>query len=301
MESFFYATTKANLRLINYFSGKKHCDWMELNEADIKYKTSDGDEVNAFLVSPRAEGKFPGVVLIHEIFGLDDHIRDVAKRFATQGYVVLAPDLFTSKKISEKVTKEGIMKTMNFIMSIPPDKQRDEAYRSEQMAKLSEADRNAINSTYETLFMNRPTELFTSYLSDAVDYLNAQPNVNGKIGSVGFCFGGGMSINLGCTGKVDAVTIFYGENPNPIAKAKNVKNAVLGIYAGEDMRITSKVHELVEQLTAAKKPVTIKVYPHAYHAFFNDTRPQIYNEKAAKDAWRLVIDFFKDNLQGEEN
>ena len=270
---------------------------MESDESDIRYKTKDGDEVSAFLVSPRQEGKFPGIVLIHEIFGLDDHIRDVAKRLMTQGYVVLAPDLFTSNKLSQKITKDGIMKTMNFIMSIPPDKQRDESYRAEQMAKLSQDDQKAISSVYETLFMNRPTALFTDYISDAVDFLNSRPNVNGKIGSVGFCFGGGLSISLGCTGKVDAVAIFYGENPDPIEKARNVKNAVLGIYAGEDTRITSKAHELFRELAAAKKPTTIKVYPNAYHAFFNDTRPQIYNEKAAKDAFRLLLDFFRDNLQ----
>ena len=270
---------------------------MELKTEELKYKTADNDEISAFLAIPEDNAKHPGIVLIHEIFGLDDHIRDVAKRLSTQGYVVLAPDLFTSNKLSQTITKDGIMKTMNFIMSIPPEKQRDEAYRAEQMAKMSQEDQKAISGVYQTLFMNRPTELLTQYLSSAVDFLNQHPSVNGKIGSIGFCFGGGMSISLGCTGKVDAVVIFYGENPEPVEKAKNVKNAVLGIYAANDTRITSSVHELVKVLAEAKKPTTIKVYPNAYHAFFNDTRPQIYNEKAAKDAWRMVIDFFKDNLQ----
>lgn len=239
-------------------------------------------------------------MLIHEIFGLDDHIRDVAKRLSMQGYVVLAPDLFTSNKLSATITKEGILKTMRFIMSIPPDKQRDEAYRSEQMSKLSQEEQKLISGVYETLFMNRPTELFTQYLSSAVDYLVQHQSVNGKIGSVGFCFGGGMSLSLGCTGRVDAVAVFYGENPEPIEKAKNIKHAMLGLYAGEDTRITSRVPELIKQLVDAKKSVTVKVYPGAYHAFFNDTRPQTYNEKAAKDAWRMLIDFFRDNLQQSE-
>ena len=103
---------------------------MELKIEELKYKTIDNDEISAFLSIPDDNAKHPGVVMIHEIFGLDDHIRDVAKRLSTQGYVVLAPDLFTSKKLSQTITKEGIMKTMNFIMSIPPEKQRDEAYRA---------------------------------------------------------------------------------------------------------------------------------------------------------------------------
>jgi len=269
---------------------------MGIKTEELKYKTVN-DEVSAYLARPDDNEKHPGIVLIHEIFGLDHHIKDVAVRLAAMGYVVLAPDLFTSSELSAKITKEGITKAMNFIMSIPPEKQRDEAYRAEQMSKLSEEDQKAVSSTYETLFMHRPVELLTGYLSSAVDFLNAHPSVNGKIGSVGFCFGGGMSISLGCTGKVDAVAIFYGENPEPIEKAKNVKHSVLGIYAGEDMRITSKMPELVKQLVEAKKSVHVKVYPGAYHAFFNDTRPQIYNEKAAKDAWILLIDFFRENLK----
>ncbi|MCL4387721.1 dienelactone hydrolase family protein [Candidatus Marsarchaeota archaeon] len=270
---------------------------MDLKTEELKYDTIGDDEISAFLSVPEDGKKHPGIVLIHEIFGLDEYIKDVAKRLSTQGYVVLAPDLFTSKKLSQVITKEGIMKTMNFIMSIPPEKQRDEAYRSEQMAKMSPEDQKAISGVYQTLFMNRPTELLTQYLSSAVDFLNQHQSVNGKIGSIGFCFGGGMSISLGCTGKVDAVVIFYGENPDPIEKAKNVKNAVLGLYAGEDTRITSKAHELFRVLAEVKKPTTMKIYPNAYHAFFNNTRPQIYNEKAAKDAWDMVIDFFRDNLQ----
>ena len=159
---------------------------------------------------------------------------------------------------------------------------------------MPDAKRKVIMDTYNTLLKNRPVDLLTEYLSSAVDYLHTLENVNGKIGSVGFCFGGGMSINLGCTGKVDATAIYYGENPEPMDKLKNVKNAVIGFYAGEDKRITSKVPDLVSKLFEYNKEVSVKIYPGTYHAFFNSTRPSIYNRRASEDSWKLLMAFYKE-------
>lgn len=269
---------------------------MEIDTSNISYN-SGNESISGYLAYPKDGQKHPGIVLIHEIFGVDDHIKDVTERLAREGYTVLAPDLFSSEKFSGILTKEAIGKAMNFMMSIPVDKQRDEKYRQEAMSKLRDSDRNAIAAVYGILFINRPIDTFTGYLSSAVDFLTQHNGVNGKIGSVGFCFGGGMSINLGCTGKVDAAAIFYGENPEPISKLRGVRHAVLGLYGGEDTRITSKAHELVKELADAKKNVTIKVYKGAYHAFFNNTRPQTHNETAAKDAWQMLLRFYKENLQ----
>lgn len=269
---------------------------MEVKSSYVEYDTDDG-KVRAYLAEPDSSGSFPGVVLIHEIFGLDPHIEDVSRRLAAEGYVVLAPHLFSSPKFSNVLNQEGIEKTMKFIMSIPVARQRDENYRNEELSKLSEEDRKSILGVYTTLFINRPADAFTTYLERAVDFLKDRDNVSGKIGSVGFCFGGGMSINVGCTGKVDSVAIFYGENPEPIEKVEGVKNAVLGIYGGEDQRITSNVFKLVKALADYKKNFTIKVYKGAYHAFFNDSRKQTYNEGAAKDAWKNLLEFFSYNLK----
>ncbi len=186
---------------------------MNVKSEETKYKIN-GDEISCHIASPENAGKYPGIVLIHEIFGLDAHTRDVADRLAAEGYVVLAPHLFSSKQLSSILTPESIGETMKFMMSIPVDKQRDENYRAAELAKLDEDKRKAIMGVYTTLFINMPTALFTEYLSYAVDHLNSMENVNGKIGSAGFCFGGGMSISLACTGKVDAAVIFYGENPH---------------------------------------------------------------------------------------
>lgn len=196
---------------------------------DVEYKTGN-DSIKAYLAEPGDNEKHSAVIVIHEIFGLDDYTKSVAERFANKGYIAFAPDLFTSRELSAKITKDGIMETMNFIMSIPPEKQLDEDYRNKKLGEMREGKKKIIMSTYETLLVNRPVNLLTSYLSSAVDYLKENQSVT-KIGSVGFCFGGGMLISLGCTGKVDATVIFYGENPDPLDKLKNVKS-VLGLYAG---------------------------------------------------------------------
>ena len=269
---------------------------MEIKSEETKYKIKD-DQIDCHLAWPSGNGKYPGVVLIHEIFGLDDHTKRVADRLAAEGYVVLAPHLFSSAQLSKVLTPRNIGEAIKFMMSIPVEKQRDEQYREAELAKLDQSSRDAVMGVYTTLFVNRPTDLFTEYLSYAIDHLGSLENVSGKIGSVGFCFGGGMSINLACTGKTDGSIIFYGENPAPIEKIEKVKGAVMGLYGGEDARINSKIDELVGALVKYKKSFSIKVYPGAYHAFFNDTRQSAYNQEAAGDAWKRVLDFFSESLK----
>lgn len=269
---------------------------MKTNSKDITY-TTNNDTIGAYLAFPDDSDKHPGVILIHEIFGLDAHTRKVADRLAAEGYVVLAPHLFSSKKLSGSLSEQNIATAMKFMMSMPVDKQRDEQYRAAELAKLSGDQQKAVNEVNQILFMNRPIDLFVEYMSSGVDYLHSLENVSEKIGSAGFCFGGGMSINLGCTGKTNASVIFYGENPNPIEKIKGVNGAVMGLYGGEDHRINSGISELVKALVDYKKPFTIKVFPGAYHAFFNDSRQQHYNKAAAEEAWEMLLRFYDANLK----
>ena len=271
---------------------------MEIISSDVKYGT-DGDDISAYLAQPEQKGKYPGIVLIHEIFGVDDHIREVSAKLASEGYVVMAPHLFSSRRLSPVLTPANIGEAMKFMMSIPMDKQRDEKYRVGEMSKLDQKTRETIMAVNQILFVERPIALFVQYLSSAIDYLNSLETVNGKIGSVGFCFGGGMSINLACTGKTDATIIFYGENPEPIEKVKNIKGAVLGFYGGEDHRINANIDKLVKALVEYNKPFAIKVYSGAYHGFFNSTRPN-YNSDAASDAWKLWLDFYSKHLRSKE-
>ena len=79
-------------------------------------------------------------------------------------------------------------------------------------------------------------------------------------------------------------------------RVRNIRGAVMGLYGGEDSRINAGIDELVKALVIHKKSFTVKVYPGAHHAFFNDTRQTHYNKKAAEDAWKLVLGFFSENL-----
>ena len=99
------------------------------------------------------------------------------------------------------------------------------------------------------------------------------------------------SLSLGCLGKTNATIVFYGPNPEPIDKVQGIKGAVMGLYGGEDDRINSKLDELVKALVTYKKPFTMKIFPGAYHAFFNSSRKEHYNEAASKESWDMVLRF----------
>ena len=138
---------------------------------------------------------------------------------------------------------------------------------------------------------------YTGELLSAVDFLNEQSYVRrGKIGSVGFCFGGGMSINLACHANLSACVVFYGQNPNPIELVKNIPCPVLGLYGAEDMRINSDLDKLVKAVGEYKIDFEMRIYPGAGHAFFNDTNKMTYREAAAQDAWERMLRFYQRTL-----
>jgi carboxymethylenebutenolidase len=268
---------------------------LKANGEMIKYNGSAG-QIDAYLSAPEADGTYPAIVLIHEIFGLNDHTRDVADRFARQGYVVLAPHLFSSKHAPPGMTVENINMTMKFMMSLPPEKQRDMEFVQEELSRYDESKRGVIQSLMGSLF-SLPRQKLGEELSAGIDFLNTRGNVlKGKIGSVGFCFGGAMSAEAACTGKTAASVIFYGQNPEPLERVRNINGPVLGLYGGIDKRINEHLHELVKALVDYDKIFEIVVYKGAAHAFFNNTGRN-YNEEAAKDAWERVLKFFSMNLK----
>lgn len=209
-----------------------------------------------FLARPQGEGPFPGVIVVQEWWGLDDHIKDVAQRFAQEGFAALAPDLYRGK-----VTKE-------------PD----------EAQKLMMA-----------LDMNRASQ----ELARAADYLARQPFLRGRgIGAIGFCMGGGLALTLACDSPhIRAAAPFYGVNPEPIDKVGNLRGPVLAVYAEHDQWVTPQVaQQLRSALERHGKQFDVRVYPGTLHAFFNDRRPEVYNEAAARDAWQRVLSLFRQNL-----
>jgi len=258
----------------------------------IKFDGAE-NKLDAYLCRPDEDGIHPGVIVIHEIWGLNDHIKDVADRFAAQGYTALAPHLFSSSSVPSGLTEENIRTAMQFFMSIPPDRQRDQQYVQAELSKQPEERRKVISSLMGIIF-NLPTEKLTEELTYAAKYMRHNREVAvSRIGSVGFCFGGNMSVNLACTGSTDACVIFYGSNPSPIDGVKNIKGGVLGIYGGSDKRINAGLPELVRAMVDYEKDFEMRIYPGCPHAFFNDTSPANYRKKQAEDAWEQVLRFFK--------
>ena len=258
----------------------------------IKYK-SDGAGISAYLARPDMQGSFPAVIVIHEIFGLDGHIEDVARRFAASGYVALAPDLYS--RPGTPVTMQEIAESMGFMMGIPPAKQRDPAVMVEEMAKLPEAKKAAVGKTMQWL-MHRDYSDNVLDLQSALKWLSEQEYVSkGAIASLGFCMGGTLSARLAATGAdLSACVIFYGESP-PEEQIRNIRCPVLGLYGSEDHRITDAMPQFEKAMKENGKRFDHRVYSGAYHAFFNDTRPH-YSKDAAADAWKTVLSFLGESV-----
>jgi len=217
---------------------------------------ANGETGYGYLAVPEGDGPFPGVIVVQEWWGLDEHIKDVARRFAAEGFAALAPDLYHGHFTKEPGEAQKLMMSLN----------------------MGEA---------------------VTELVKATEYLGSRPEVAGRgIGAIGFCMGGGLALNLACeNSKIGAAAPFYGVNPTPIERVRNLKGPLLAIYAENDAFAgESARRELEETLKTAGIRHEIVVYPGAEHAFFNDTRPEVYDRDAAVDAWQRVLSHFRQNL-----
>jgi carboxymethylenebutenolidase len=268
----------------------------------VSYKGETG-VIESYLSRPsEAAGKEhqPAVIVIHEIYGLVDHIKDVSNRFASQGYVALAPNLFSGdQNLRSTLTRANLDETFQFIQTLQRERMRDPSYVQQELSRAveSEEKRARISKTMQTMFGGIPRDKLTKDLAKAVEYLDGQSFVRrGKIGSVGFCFGGGLSINLACHVKLSGCVVFYGENPSPIDLVKNIECPVLGLYGAEDQRINANLDQLVRAMVQYKKDFAMRIFPRAGHAFFNDTSKATYVPYAAKESWEMALRFYSRTL-----
>lgn len=236
---------------------------IESKQADVvsesvTYGSANGVTAGGYLSSPKKDGKYPAVLVIHENRGLNEHTRDVARRFAAEGFVALASDILARKGGT------GAMES--------PDKAR------------------------EAIGTITADEAVTD-LKAGLTFLNNHAKVQkGNLGSVGFCWGGARSFLLAADSDLlKAAVVFYGSAPAP-EKLAQIRVPVLGLYGETDTRITSEVPKVAEILKTAGKSYEYKIYPGAGHAFYNDTGER-YNAEAAKDAWAKTLAFFRQNLK----
>jgi len=226
-----------------------------LRTKDVVFPGPKG-EIKGYKASPAdASGKLPAVVVIHENRGLNDHIRDVARRVALEGFVVLAPDLLSSSG------------------GTPADEEK-----AREMIGALDAG-TAIAEAIAT-----------------IELLKNDKATNGKVGAVGFCWGGGMVNDLAVNAPdLGAGVAYYGRQPKPEDVPK-IKAPVLLHYAGLDSRINAGIDAYKKALDDNGKTYEIYVYDGVNHAFNNDTSEARYDKKAADLAWGRTISFFKKNL-----
>jgi carboxymethylenebutenolidase len=231
-----------------------------LTSTDVKYTSTDGASIGAYVTRPKGDEKRPAVVVIHDNGALDDHNRDVGRRLAKAGYVAIVPDL---------VSRQGGTNAF-------PN-------REAVAGAISKLDN-------ETIFQD---------LTGAVNYLKGQSFVQtNKIGVVGFCWGGGKTLLFTTRSKdLAACVIYYGPIPSTLDDVKNITAPILAHYGELDKPITSQVPRLEEAMKQHGKSYEYKIYADAPHAFNGDNRPDRYRPEAAKDAWSRTLDFFKKHLQ----
>ena len=239
-----------------------------------------GDAIRAELVRPEAaaEGGRPAVVVVHEVFGLDAFARSVAQRLADEGYIAIAPDLYS---------REGLPG--------PASSAEDPA---------PEWPRELILAAVGAL----PDRRVVADLESAVGLLCDDPDVDAdRVAVLGFCMGGNYAYLLGCHSKrVSAVVDFYGrivydelsENKpiQPLEMALNLTAPLLGFFGSEDASIPSDhVAALEERLSAFAKPFEIRRVAGCGHGFFNHLRAS-FSERAAQDAWTRTLEFLDEYL-----
>jgi carboxymethylenebutenolidase len=219
---------------------------------------SNGHVASGYLARPES-GSGPGVIVLQEWWGLVPHITDLCDRFAAEGLVALAPDLFQGETTTEP----------------------DEAGKLMMALNLSRAVKD---------------------MSGAVSFLQEHESVTGtKVGITGFCMGGGLALVAACElpEAFGAVVPWYGLIPWEEAQPDwtAIQAPVEGHYGGDDEFFNAEAaRDLEAQLRAAGTSATLYIYEGADHAFFNDTRPEVYDAEAAATAWARTLDFLHTRL-----
>jgi carboxymethylenebutenolidase len=219
--------------------------------ASVEYP-ANGINGGGHLARPDDAASHPAVIVIQEWWGLDAHIKSIADRFAREGFVALAPDLYHGQFATE------------------PDEARK-------------------------LVMNMNREQAIKDLLGAVKYVRSLPQVAPKkVGCIGFCMGGSMTLALAAaTSDVAAAAPFYAGSQPPARELAKIEAEMFCAFGADDAGIPlENVRKFEAALKSTNRNAVVKVYEGAPHSFFNDTRDS-YRPDAAKDAWERSLALFK--------
>lgn len=221
-----------------------------MNIERLNLNTSQG-ATTAYVARPQVRAN-AAVILIHEWWGINDHMHDIAGRYAKEGYLCVAPDLFRGRVAKDTQEASALMQALD---------------------------------------IQDGTETIHKAIQETERVYEIQ-----KFGITGYCMGGTFALRSACEiSELSAAAPFYGDIPEEKILQK-LKVPTLFIAGNKDGWITpEKVNSLRQAAEKYKLPVEIVAYD-ADHAFFNDTRPEVYKPEAAADAWKRVLGFFRKHL-----
>jgi carboxymethylenebutenolidase len=239
-------------------------DTSGLEVGEVKIPVADG-QIPAYRAAPASGRSFPVVLVVQEIFGVHEHIKDVCRRFAKLGYLAVAPELYARQGDVSKLTDFNEIRK---IVAKVPDAQ----VMADLDATSAWAKRSGKGDT-------------------------------AKLGITGFCWGGRIVwLYAAHSPQLKAGVAWYGRlvgDPSeltpkhPVDLAASLKAPVLGLYGGADQGIPNETVERMRQaLKAANKPSEIILYPDTPHGFHADYRPQ-YRKEQAQEGWKRLLDWFK--------
>jgi len=215
-----------------------------------------GENYRGYLVTPAQEGSFPGVVMIHEWWGLNQNIKNMAHDLAEAGYVVLAVDLYNGKV----------------------------ADNSNDAGRYAREVRDTM-------------DIAIAHMKSAAAFLRSHEQSLGSVASMGWCFGGGMSMQLALVEDMDATVIYYGALETDEATLQSIDWPVLGIFGEEDAVIPlDSVHAFDRSLDNLGIENEIYVYEGLGHAFANPSNPG-HDPESTEDAWMKTVAFLDSHLK----
>lgn len=232
--------------------------------------------MRAHRAAPPAGEPSPAVIVFQEAFGVDEHVRSVCRRFAREGYVALAPELYHREGPGLTLGHDDFAKVRPHLEALTND-----GIAADTRAALAD--------------------------------LRADPAVDGgRIAAVGFCVGGFAAFLAACRSDVAAAVPFYGGGiaaPRPgrrlaplLQEAEAIACPVLAFFGAEDASIPpDQVAAIGDRLRALGRSFEVVVYPGAGHGFFNDTRPGSYRADAAADAWKRTLDFLARTIDSADD
>jgi carboxymethylenebutenolidase len=238
-------------------------DTRGLTAGEVRIKARDG-EMPAYRAMPANGRNLAIVVVVQEIFGVHEHIKDVARRFAKAGYLAVAPELYA---------RQGDVSKLSNIEEIRP------------------------------IVARVPDAQVLSDLDAAAEWAARNGGDAGKLGVTGFCWGGrivwlyaahnpALKAGVAWYGRVEGAASEL-QPKNPIDLVRDIKAPVLGLYGGADAGIPNEgVDRMRAALKAASKPAEIHTYPDTPHGFHADYRPS-YRKEAAEDGWRRALEWFR--------